>query len=171
MHHLEIFFSRRQSTTLNTPIESPLFSSKTGRPSSVIGAPSGRHSRLGPAFRAFHSLNEWILLLHDELQNICRNPCSAKMLLHQKLQKNVQWPGGSHWWLRTRRSMMSFTKASWARRQSLTAPIFSTKFPHQVFVSSTCVGGLAFLYLEVQDNIWIYFTTIYHRESLWHHSH
>jgi hypothetical protein len=129
-----------------------------------------RHSRLGPAFRAFHFLNHLILLLHDELQSISRNPCSAKMLLHLKIQSNVQWPGGSYWWLQIWRSRMSLNEASWTRSQFLTQSIFSTKFPHQLFVSSSCVERLAFLYVEVQDNIWIYFTMICHRESLWHHS-
>ena len=87
-----------------------------------------RHSRLGPALFAFHSLNDLILLLHDELQNICRNPSSAKMLLHQKIQNDVQWSGGSYSSLRTWRSRMSFTKASWAWKQFLTQPFFPQNF-------------------------------------------
>ena len=65
MHHVEIFFWSRQNTTLTTTIKSPLVWSKTSRSSSVVGAPSGRHSRLDPALSALHSLNDLILLLHD----------------------------------------------------------------------------------------------------------
>ena len=65
VHHFKIFFWRGQNTTLNTTTESTLVSSQTCRSSSVVGAPSGRHSRLGPALSAFHSLNDWIFLSHD----------------------------------------------------------------------------------------------------------
>ena len=65
VHHLEIFFWREQNSSLTTTIESPLVSSKTCRTSSVVGAPSGRHSRLGPALPALHSPNDFIFLPHD----------------------------------------------------------------------------------------------------------
>jgi hypothetical protein len=73
-----------EGTTLNTTTESPLVSSQTCRSSSVVGAPPGRHSRLGPALSAFNSLNDLILLSHDWLDGIyfrramlCENAHSA----------------------------------------------------------------------------------------------
>ena len=65
VHYSEIFLWKGASTTLNTTTESPLVWSKTCRTSSVVGAPSGRHSRLDPKLAVLYSLDDFILLPHD----------------------------------------------------------------------------------------------------------
>ena len=68
VHHLKICFWSGQNIELSSITESPLAWSKPSRVSSVVGAPSGRHSRLGPAL---YSIIYWIRLLHDQLGDIC----------------------------------------------------------------------------------------------------
>ena len=46
----------------------------------------------------------------------------------------------------------------------------SIVFPHQVFISASAVERLTFLYIDVHDNISIYFTMSDHQESIWDHS-
>ena len=65
VHYSEIFFWRGESTTLNTTTESPFALSKTCSTSSVVGAPLGRHSRLGSASSVLSFLNDVIILPHD----------------------------------------------------------------------------------------------------------
>jgi hypothetical protein len=52
----QTFFWRGQNTTLTTTTECIFFDSKICKVSSVVGAPSGRHSRLDPALSTFHVL-------------------------------------------------------------------------------------------------------------------
>jgi hypothetical protein len=73
VHHSEIYFWRGDSTTINTTTETPLASSKTCSAWSVVGVPSERHSRLGVALSALHSLNDLTLLTHDQLDVISEN--------------------------------------------------------------------------------------------------
>ena len=120
----------------------------------LSGTLSGHHSQLGPACCAFHFLNDLIILLHPELQNIYRNPCFVKMLLHQKLQNYVQWPGRSHW-RRVSRGHLEFEGS----------PEQHWFSPQNSHISSSFLSSG----VEVQDNIWTYFTLIYHRDSLWQH--
>ena len=56
VHCSVIFFWRGRNTTLTSTADIPLFRSRRSAPRSVVGAPSGRHSRLGPVFSASHSL-------------------------------------------------------------------------------------------------------------------
>jgi hypothetical protein len=64
MHHVLILW-RRQNTTLTTATETSVVWSKTCRFSSVVGASSGRQSRLNPAFSTLQSLNDLIIFTHD----------------------------------------------------------------------------------------------------------
>ena len=62
VHYLGIFFWRETTITLNNTTGSSFVSSKKCISESVVGAPSGRHSRLSPASSTLHSLNDIILL-------------------------------------------------------------------------------------------------------------
>ena len=73
VHFSEIFFCRGESTKLNATTESLLVWSKTCSASSVVGASSRRHSRLGPASSALYSLDDLILSSHDWVDVISEN--------------------------------------------------------------------------------------------------
>ena len=143
VHHLEIFSCRRQSTTLNTAMESCLVWSETCRTSSVVGAPSERHSQLGPAPSAFHSLNDLILLVFDELKNIVKIHVLLKCSYPKKIQNSIKWSSGSSFWILRWESRSIFPKESLAIKQySIHLFLFSWRF----HVSSSYSGA------EFKDN-------------------
>ena len=96
VNHFKIFLWRGQTTKLSTTTESPLVWSKICRTSSVVGAPSGRHSRLDPAISALHWLNDLPLYHTIYLRiSVKKKSCSGKMLLPQNIQNSVGWSYGS----------------------------------------------------------------------------
>jgi hypothetical protein len=109
--HFKIFLWRGQTITLSTTTESPFVWSKICRTSSVVGAPSGRHSRLDPAITALHLLNDQALLPPSHPQDTRKKkPCSVKVLSPQDIQNSVEWSYGSSWWLPRRESRIIFKR-------------------------------------------------------------
>ena len=137
VNHLEIFFWRSLSTTLDTTTENRWISSKTCRASSVVGAPSGRHSRLGPALSALHPLNDLIFLTHDWLQECSKNSCSPEMLSHKKDSEKCR--------MILRFFLMTNKTRNVSSTAVLSTPFFiSVAFPHQLFISTSWVERLTF---------------------------
>jgi hypothetical protein len=84
VNQLQIFFWTGQNTTLTTTTEGVSLDSKIGRVSSVVGAPSGRHSRLDPALFTFHLLQLHNPFIPRSTTGLPKNVWSAAMLSHQQ---------------------------------------------------------------------------------------